>query len=57
MFKIHKNFTANYSLDFMYDDKIRIFGPNKNAPGLQLKSIIGIGFVKPLSVKKVVNKS
>jgi hypothetical protein len=55
-FKIHKNFSATYSLDLMYDDKIRIFGPNKNAPGLQLKSIIGIGYVKPLQVKKIVVK-
>jgi len=40
----------------MYDDKIRIFGPNKTSPGLQLKSIIGIGYVKPIPVKKVVVK-
>jgi hypothetical protein len=56
MFKIHKNFSATYSLDMMYDDKIRIFGPNKTSPGLQLKSIIGIGYVKPIQVKKVVVK-
>jgi hypothetical protein len=56
MFKFHKNFSATYSLDMMYDDKIRIFGPNKTSPGLQLKSIIGIGYVRPLQVKKVVVK-
>jgi hypothetical protein len=56
MFRIHKNFSASYSLDMMYDDKIRIFGPNKTSPGLQLKSIIGIGYIKPLQVKKVVVK-
>jgi hypothetical protein len=55
-FKIHRNFSATYSLDLMYDDKIRIFGPNKTSPGLQLKSIIGIGYVKQLQVKKVVAK-
>ncbi len=55
-FKIHKNFSATYSLDLIYDDKIRIFGPNKNAPGLQLKSIIGIGFTKPIPVKKIISK-
>jgi hypothetical protein len=55
-FKIHRNFSATYSLDLMYDDKIRIFGANKNAPGLQLKSIIGIGYVKPLQIKKIVVK-
>jgi hypothetical protein len=56
MFKFHKNFSASYSLDMMYDDKIRIFGPNKTSPGLQLKSIIGIGYVRPLQVKKVIVK-
>jgi len=55
-FKIHKNFSATYSLDLMYDDKIRIFGPLKKSPGLQLKSIIGIGYVKNLQVKKIVLK-
>jgi hypothetical protein len=55
-FKINKNFTASYSLDLMYDDKIRIFGPLKKSPGLQLKSIIGIGYFKNLQVKKTVIK-
>ncbi len=55
-FKLHKNFSATYSLDLMYDDKIRIFGPNKTSPGLQLKSIIGIGYVKPLTIKKTISK-
>jgi hypothetical protein len=53
-FKLHKNFSATYSLDIIYDDKIRIFGPNKTSPGLQLKSIIGIGYVKPIPIKKTV---
>jgi hypothetical protein len=51
-FKINKNFSATYSLDLSYDDKIRIFGPNKKSPGLQTKSIIGIGYFRSLSVKK-----
>ena len=51
-FKINKNFSATYSLDLIYDDKIRIFGPNKKSPGLQTKSIIGIGYFRSLSVKK-----
>jgi hypothetical protein len=55
-FKINKNFTASYSLDLMYDDKIRIFGPLKKSPGLQLKSIIGIGFFKNLQIKKTLLK-
>ena len=51
-FKILKNFSATYSLDLIYDDKIRIFGPLKKSPGLQVKSIIGIGYTKNLQQKK-----
>jgi hypothetical protein len=51
-FKINKYFSATYSLDMIYDDDIRLFGPNKTSPGLQTKSLIGIGFLKPLNVKK-----
>jgi hypothetical protein len=53
-FKINRNFSANYSLDLIYDDKIKNFGPNKNSPGLQIKSIIGVGYFKNLQVKKIV---
>jgi hypothetical protein len=52
-FKINKNFSARYSLDMIYDDDIRLFGPNNNSPGLQLKSLIGIGFQKALNQKKI----
>ena len=55
-FKINKNFSANYSLDLIYDDKIKNFGPNKNSPGLQLKSIVGVGYFKNLQGKKIVLK-
>lgn len=51
-FKINKFFSATYSLDLIYDDDVRLFGPNKNSPGLQTKSLVGIGFLKPLNVKK-----
>ena len=51
-FKINKYFSATYSLDMIYDDNIRLFGPNHTSPGLQTKSLIGIGFLKPLNVKK-----
>jgi hypothetical protein len=53
-FKINKYFSATYNLDIIYDDDVRIFGDNKDAPGLQAKSLIGIGFLKPISpVRKV----
>jgi hypothetical protein len=55
-FKINKYFSASYSLDLMYDDKIKIFGPLKKSPGLQLKSIIGVGYSKTLQVKKTILK-
>jgi hypothetical protein len=53
-FKINKYFSATYSLDLIYDDKIRIFGPLKKSPGLQTKSIIGIGYSRNLAVKKKI---
>ncbi|MES2332939.1 MAG: DUF3078 domain-containing protein [Bacteroidota bacterium] len=51
-FKINKYFSATYSLDMIYDDDIRLFGATNTSPGLQTKSLIGIGFLKPLNVKK-----
>lgn len=51
-FKINKNFSATYSLDMIYDDDIRLFGENKMSPALQVKSLIGIGFLMPLNMKK-----
>jgi hypothetical protein len=51
--KISKYFSATYGLDMIYDDNIRLFGPTNSSPGLQAKSLIGISFLKPLSVKKL----
>jgi hypothetical protein len=51
-FKINRNFSATYSLDLIYDDNVRIFGPNGNAPGLQTKSLIGVNYLRPLAVKR-----
>ncbi len=51
-FKINKYFSATYSLDMIYDDNIRLFGPTNTSPGLQMKSLIGIGFLKPLNLIK-----
>jgi hypothetical protein len=39
-------------LDLIYDDDVRIFGPDGKSPGLQTKSILGIGFLKVLNTKK-----
>ena len=53
-FKINRYFSATYSLDFIYDDNVRIFGPNKNSTALQTKSLLGIGFLKKLETKKTL---
>lgn len=50
--KVAKNFSATYSLDMIYDDDVRLFGPNKTSPGLQVKSLIGLGYIKSLNVKR-----
>ena len=44
LFKISKSFTASYNLDLIYDDDVRLFGNEGTSPGLQLKSLIGLGF-------------
>jgi len=52
-FKINRLLSATYNLDMIYDDDVRMFGPNKNGARLQLKSLIGIGFMLQFSPKKV----
>jgi hypothetical protein len=54
-FKINRYFSATYSLDLIYDDNVRLFGPANSSPSLQVKSLIGIGFLmplKPIIIKK-----
>lgn len=53
-FKINKFLSATYSLDLIYDDDVKLFGPKQDSPGLQLKSMIGIGFSMPFSRYKRV---
>lgn len=45
--KLSKLLTASLSLNLIYDDDVKLFGPNGNSPALQLKSLIAAG----LSVK------
>lgn len=52
-FKINKLLSATYNLDLIYDDDVKLFGPDKNSPALQVKSLIGIGFLMKLN--NVVN--
>ncbi|MEX6687161.1 DUF3078 domain-containing protein [Danxiaibacter flavus] len=50
-FKITKYIQASYNLEMIYDDDVKLFGPQKNSPALQLKSLIGIGFALNLGKK------
>ena len=45
--KISKLLTTSLSLNLIYDDDVKLFGPNRDSPGLQLQSLIAAG----LSVK------
>jgi hypothetical protein len=42
--KVNKWLNVNYNFDLIYDDDVRQFGPNKNAAGVQLRSLLGVGF-------------
>lgn len=41
--KLGKVFAVTWSVDLIYDDDVRLFGPNNNSPRTQLKSLVGIG--------------
>jgi Protein of unknown function (DUF3078) len=43
--KFSRLFSVTWSVDAIYDDDTRIFGPEHNSPRLQLKSMIGIGIL------------
>ena len=45
--KLSKVLTASLGLNLIYDDDVKLFGPNHDSPALQLKSLIAVG----LSVK------
>ncbi len=46
--KLSKVFSATWNVDLIYDDDVRIFGPNHNSPRLQIKSLIGFGLLVKL---------
>ncbi|MBN8663903.1 MAG: DUF3078 domain-containing protein [Chitinophagales bacterium] len=52
-FKINKLLSATYNLDLIYDDDVRLFGPQKKSPGLQVKSLLGIGFLIQIPPKVI----
>jgi hypothetical protein len=43
--KLGKVLSVSWSLDFIYDDDVRLFGKNQRSAAMQVKSLIGIGFL------------
>lgn len=41
--KLSKVLAASVSLDMIYDDDVKLFGPNHDSPAWQFKSLIGVG--------------
>jgi hypothetical protein len=41
--KISNAISMSWNIDFIYDDDVRIFGKTADKPGLQLKSLVGVG--------------
>ncbi len=48
--KFTKRFSVTWNVDMIYDDDVRIFGPNHDAPRLQVKSVIGIGILMKFGI-------
>ena len=43
--KISKILSATWAVDLIYDDDVRLFGPLQKSPGLQVKSLVGVGLL------------
>lgn len=43
--KLTKALSLTYSLDMIYDDDVRLFGPNNESPAAQIKSMLGLGLM------------
>jgi hypothetical protein len=43
---VYKGISFSLGADFIYDDDVKIFGKEKNAPRLQVRQFIGIGYQK-----------
>jgi len=46
--KLSKVLSATWSLDLIYDDDAKFFGPQKNSPRMQVKSLVGVGLLVKL---------
>lgn len=49
LLKVNKYLTLSYNLDLIYDDDVKLFGSNNDSPALQIKSLIGLGFIVNLN--------
>ncbi|WP_153798280.1 DUF3078 domain-containing protein [Foetidibacter luteolus] len=43
--KLSRVLSATWSLDLIYDDDVKLFGKNDDSPGMQLKSLVGVGLL------------
>ncbi|THU37265.1 DUF3078 domain-containing protein [Niastella caeni] len=41
---VYKGFSFSIGADFIYDDDVKTFGKDKNAPRLQVRQFIGVGY-------------
>lgn len=46
--KVNKWLGVTYNFDLIYDDDVRLFGPNSNAPRTQIKSLLSVGLTTKL---------
>lgn len=46
--QISKILAANVGLDMIYDDDVKLFGPDHDSPALQIKQVIGVGLAVKL---------
>jgi hypothetical protein len=47
--KVSKILSITYNLNLIYDDDVRLFGPNSNSPALQVQSLVGVGLLVKIS--------
>jgi hypothetical protein len=43
--KLWKLVAATWNVDLIYDDDVKMFGPDNNGAALQLKSLVGVGML------------
>jgi hypothetical protein len=43
--KLSKWLSATWNIDMIYDDDVKLFGPNHSSPALQIKSLVGAGLL------------